>query len=86
MQTKPQIPLSLLKDEPFIELNRMYPNYGEWILKVCRRVGCKPRIVKGADGAASALAFCRGGFWGGRGQQAAAEDPGQECAFPGSCA
>jgi hypothetical protein len=44
------------------------------------------RIVKEADGVASALAFCHGGFWGGRGQQAAAEDPGQECAFPGSCA
>jgi DNA-binding transcriptional LysR family regulator len=26
---KPQIPLSLLKEEPFIGLNRMYPNYGD---------------------------------------------------------
>ena len=29
----------------------MYPNYGERLLKVCRRVGFKPRIVKEADGA-----------------------------------
>jgi DNA-binding transcriptional LysR family regulator len=59
---KPEVPLSLLKDEPFIGLNRMYPNYGEWLLKVCRRVGFKPRIVKEADGAASALAFVAAGF------------------------
>ncbi len=59
---KPQIPLSLLKDEPFIGLNRMYPNYGAWLLKSCRRVGFKPRIVKEADGAASALAFVAAGF------------------------
>jgi DNA-binding transcriptional LysR family regulator len=40
----------------------MYPNYGDWLLKVCRRVGFKPRIVKEADGAASALAFVAAGF------------------------
>jgi DNA-binding transcriptional LysR family regulator len=33
-----------------------------YILKVCRRVGFKPRIVKEADGAASALAFVAAGF------------------------
>jgi DNA-binding transcriptional LysR family regulator len=59
---KPEIPLSLLKEEPFIGLNRMYPNYGDWLLKVCRRVGFKPRIVKEADGAASALAFVAAGY------------------------
>jgi DNA-binding transcriptional LysR family regulator len=59
---KPEIPLSLLKEEPFIGLNRMYPNYGDWLLKACRRVGFKPRIVKEADGAASALAFVAAGF------------------------
>jgi DNA-binding transcriptional LysR family regulator len=59
---KPEIPLSLLKEEAFIGLNRMYPNYGEWLSKVCRRVGFKPRIVKEADGAASALAFVAAGF------------------------
>ena len=59
---KPCIPLSLLKEEPFIGLNRMYPNYDDWLLKVCRRVGFKPRIVKEADGAASALAFVAAGF------------------------
>jgi len=40
----------------------MYPNYGDWLLKVCRRVGFKPRIVKEADGAASALAFVAAGY------------------------
>jgi DNA-binding transcriptional LysR family regulator len=54
--------LSLLKEEAFIGLNRMYPNYGDWLLKVCRRAGFKPRIVKEADGAASALAFVAAGF------------------------
>jgi DNA-binding transcriptional LysR family regulator len=43
---KPEIPLSLLKEEPFIGLNRMQPNYGDWLLKACRRAGFKPRIVK----------------------------------------
>jgi DNA-binding transcriptional LysR family regulator len=59
---KSEIPLSLLKEEPFIGLNRMYPNYGDWLLKACRRAGFKPRIVKEADGAASALAFVAAGF------------------------
>jgi DNA-binding transcriptional LysR family regulator len=59
---RPKIPLSLLKDEPFIGLNRMQPNYGDWLLKACRRAGFKPRIVKEADGAASALAFVAAGF------------------------
>ena len=59
---KPEIPLALLKEESFIGLNRMYPNYGDWLLRVCRRVGFKPRIVKEADGAASALAFVAAGF------------------------
>jgi DNA-binding transcriptional LysR family regulator len=59
---KSEIPLALLKEETFIGLNRMYPNYGDWLMKVCRRVGFKPRIVKEADGAASALAFVAAGF------------------------
>jgi DNA-binding transcriptional LysR family regulator len=59
---KPQIPLSLLKEEPFIGLNRMYPNYGDWLSRACHRSGFKPRIVKEADGAASALAFVAAGF------------------------
>jgi hypothetical protein len=54
---KPKIPLSLLKEEPFIGLNRRYPNYGDWLLKVCRRVVFKLRIVKEA-----------GRVWGGGGQ------------------
>ncbi len=60
--SRDEIPLSLLKEESFIGLNRMYPNYGDWLLKVCRRAGFKPRIVKEADGAASALAFVTAGF------------------------
>ena len=59
---KPEIPLALLKEESFIGLNRMYPNYGDWLLRASRRVGFKPRIVKEADGAASALAFVAAGF------------------------
>jgi DNA-binding transcriptional LysR family regulator len=58
---KPAIPLALLKEESFIGLNRMYPNYGDWLLKVCRRAGFRPRIVKEADGA-SALAFVAAGY------------------------
>jgi DNA-binding transcriptional LysR family regulator len=59
---KPEIPLSLLKEEAFIGLNRLYPDYGDWLSKACRRWGFKPRIVKEADGAASALAFVAAGF------------------------
>jgi DNA-binding transcriptional LysR family regulator len=59
---QPRISLSLLKEEPFIGLSRMYPNYGEWLINVCRRAGFLPRIVKEADGAASALAFVGAGF------------------------
>jgi DNA-binding transcriptional LysR family regulator len=59
---KPEIPLSLLKEEPFNGINRIYPNYGDWLLKACRRAGFKPRIAKEADGAASALAFIVAGF------------------------
>jgi hypothetical protein len=40
----------------------MLPNYGEWLSKVCWERGFKPRIVKEADGAASALAFVSAGF------------------------
>lgn len=59
---KPQIPLSLLKEEPFIGLNRMDPNYGDRLSTACHGSGFKPRIVKEADGAASALAFVAAGF------------------------
>src|ERR1700720_3637629 len=59
---KPEIPISLLKEEPFIGLNRMYPNYGEWLLKVCRPGGFNPPIGKEGDGPGGALAFGGGGF------------------------
>src|ERR1700736_6590260 len=53
----PEIPLPVLKEEPFIGLNRMYPEYGSWLQTVCQQGGFKPRIVREADGAASALAL-----------------------------
>jgi DNA-binding transcriptional LysR family regulator len=59
---KREIPWSLLKDEPFIGLTRVYPNYREWLQKVCRREGFIPNIVKEADGAPSALAFVAAGY------------------------
>jgi DNA-binding transcriptional LysR family regulator len=59
---KPEISWSLLKDEPFIGLTRVYPNYREWLQKVCRREGFVPKIVKEADGAPSALAFVAAGY------------------------
>ena len=59
---KPEISWALLKDEPFIGLTRVYPNYREWLQKVCRREGFIPKIIKEADGAPSALAFVAAGF------------------------
>jgi DNA-binding transcriptional LysR family regulator len=58
----PEIPLPVLKEEPFIGLNRMYPAYGSWLQTVCQQGGFKPRIVREADGAASALALVAAGF------------------------
>src|SRR6202011_2094002 len=58
----PEIPLPVLKEEPFIGLNRMYPEYGSWLQTVCQQGGFKPRIVREADGAASALALVAAGF------------------------
>src|SRR6202790_457068 len=78
---KSEIPLSLLKEEPFIGLNRMYPNYGDWLLKFCQRVGFKPRIVKEADGAPSALAFERGGYGVGGGGEPLRKIPAKDVIF-----
>ncbi len=58
----PEIPLPNLKEQPFIGLNRMYPAYGSWLQAVCGRSGFSPRIVREADGAASALAFVAAGL------------------------
>jgi DNA-binding transcriptional LysR family regulator len=58
----PEIGLPVLKEEPFIGLNRMYAPYGDWLHKVCQRAGFTPRIVREADGAASALALVAAGF------------------------
>jgi DNA-binding transcriptional LysR family regulator len=54
--------LPALKEEPFIGLSRMYPTYGDWLQTVCQQSGFTPRIVREADGAASALAFVAAGF------------------------
>src|SRR5258708_18745206 len=81
---KAEIPLALMKEEPFIGLNSMYPNYGDWLLKVCRRVGFKPRIVKEADGAASALAFVAAGFGVAVGSEAPPKIPPPDVDFPHS--
>jgi DNA-binding transcriptional LysR family regulator len=44
---QPEIPLSLLKEEPFIGLNRMYPNYGDWLLKLAvARVSSRESVRK----------------------------------------
>src|ERR1700693_6629022 len=66
----PEIPLPVLKEEPFIGLNRMYPAYGSWLQTVCQQGGFKPRIVREADGAASALALVAAGFGGALGSEA----------------
>ena len=58
----PEIRLPVLKEQPFIGLNRMYPAYGDWLQTVCQQSGFTPRIVREADGAASALAFVAAGF------------------------
>jgi DNA-binding transcriptional LysR family regulator len=58
----PEIRLPILKEQPFIGLNRMYPAYGDWLQTVCQQSGFTPRIVREADGAATALAFVAAGL------------------------
>ncbi len=58
----PEIRLPILKEQPFIGLNRMYPAYGDWLQTICQQSGFTPRIVREAHGAASALAFVAAGF------------------------
>jgi DNA-binding transcriptional LysR family regulator len=59
---QPEIRLPILKEQPFIGLNRMYPAYGDWLHTVCQRSGFTPRIVREADGVGSALAFVAAGL------------------------
>ena len=59
---QPEIRLPILKEQPFIGLNRMYPAYGDWLHTVCQRSGFIPRIVREADGVGSALAFVAAGL------------------------
>src|SRR5260370_14689739 len=58
----PEIRLPVLKEQPFIGLNRMYPAYGDWLQNVCQQSGFTPRIVRDADGAASDLSVDAAGF------------------------
>jgi DNA-binding transcriptional LysR family regulator len=58
----PEIRLPILKEQPFIGLNRMYSAYSDWLQTVCQQSGFSPRIVGEADGAASALALVAAGF------------------------
>src|SRR6202035_3905281 len=81
---KPQIPLSLLKEEPFIGLNRMYPNYGEWLVKSCGSVGFQATNRQGSGRSRQRARLCSGGVWRGGYQRAAAKNPNQECDFPRS--
>ena len=81
---KPQIPLSLLKDEPFIGLNRMYPNYGDWLLKSLPARGFQATNRQGGGRCRQRARLCSGGLWRGGGQRAAAKDPRQGCDFPRS--
>jgi hypothetical protein len=67
---KPEIPLALLKEEPFIGLNRMYPNYGDWL-------GFQAANRQGSGRRRERACFCRSGVWRGGGQRTAAEDTRQ---------
>jgi len=58
----PEIRLPNLKEQTFIGLNRMYPAYGNWLQAICLQSGFTPRIVREADGAASALALVAAGI------------------------
>jgi LysR family transcriptional regulator, benzoate and cis,cis-muconate-responsive activator of ben and cat genes len=58
----PEISLPNLKEQPFIGLHRIYPAYGDWLQRVCQRAGFNPRIVREADGAATALALVAAGL------------------------
>ena len=82
MRTSHKLPYLCLKDEHFIGLNRMYPNYSDWLLKSCRRWGFNPQITKEADGAASALAFVAAGFGVAVVSEPLQRDRGQGCDFP----
>ena len=55
----PEIRLPNLKEQPFIGLNRMCPAYGNWLQAICLKSGFTPRIVREADGAASARPLLR---------------------------
>jgi DNA-binding transcriptional LysR family regulator len=59
---QPEIRLPVLKEEPFIGLKWMYPANGNWLQAVCQQSGFTPRIVREADGVASALALVAAGF------------------------
>jgi DNA-binding transcriptional LysR family regulator len=77
----PEIRLPILKEQPFIGLNRMYPAYGDWLQNVCQQSGFTPRIVREADGAASALGLVAAGFGVALVSEPIKKIAGQTCCF-----
>jgi DNA-binding transcriptional LysR family regulator len=81
---KPEIPLSLLKEEPFIGLNRMYPNLRRLAFESLPSRGFQAANRQGSGRRCERARLCRGGVWGGGGQRAIAENTRQGCGFPQS--
>src|SRR5258708_20823523 len=46
----PEIRLPILKEQPFIGLNRMYPAYADWLHTLCPRSAITPRILNSTYG------------------------------------
>jgi DNA-binding transcriptional LysR family regulator len=78
---QPEIRLPILKEQPFIGLNRMYPAYGDWLHTICHRSGFTPRIVREADGVGSALAFVAAGLGVALVSEPVAKFPAREVVF-----
>src|SRR5258708_33263375 len=77
----PEIRLPILKEQPFIGLNRMYPAYGDWLQTVCQQSGFTPRIVREAERAASALALVAASFGLGLGSEPSKKLPARHVVF-----
>src|SRR5258708_9949954 len=80
---QPEIRLPILKEQPFIGLNRMYPAYGDWLHTACQRSGFTPRIVKEADGVGSALPFVAAGLGVALVSEPGTKFPARDVAFRG---
>ena len=78
---QPEIRLPILKEEPFISLNRLNPMYNDWLRSVWQQSGFTPRLVKEADGVATALAFVAAGFGVALVSQPIKEFPAEDVVF-----